>query len=90
MSVLELRDVQKKYGSVLAVDGVSFEAKDGQILSLLGPSGCGKTTTLRLIAGFEMPEPGGDILIRRQSMRGAVPTSAMSDWCSRTMRCFPI
>ena len=73
MSVLELRDVRKKYGPVLAVDGVSFEAEDGQILSLLGPSGCGKTTTLRLIAGFEMPEPGGDILIRGQSMRGRRP-----------------
>lgn len=73
MNVLELRNVRKKYGTVLAVDDVSFEAKDGQILSLLGPSGCGKTTTLRLIAGFEQPEPGGDILIRGQSMRGRRP-----------------
>ena len=59
---VELRDVVKKFGSVSAVNHVSLQIRDGEFFSLLGPSGCGKTTTLRLIAGFEMPTDG-DILI---------------------------
>ncbi|MDE5458940.1 ATP-binding cassette domain-containing protein [Bradyrhizobium sp. CSA112] len=63
MTVLELSTVSKRYGEELAVDNVSFQVEEGRIVSLLGPSGCGKTTTLRLIAGFEVPD-GGDIRIR--------------------------
>jgi spermidine/putrescine transport system ATP-binding protein len=55
---VELREVIKKFGSVTAVNQVSLKIQDGEFFSLLGPSGCGKTTTLRLIAGFEMPTKG--------------------------------
>jgi spermidine/putrescine transport system ATP-binding protein len=55
---VELRDVVKRFNLVTAVNHVSLEIKDGEFFSLLGPSGCGKTTTLRLIAGFEMPSSG--------------------------------
>jgi iron(III) transport system ATP-binding protein len=48
----------KKFGEVVAVDHVSFEATEGSILTLLGPSGCGKTTILRCIAGLEVPDNG--------------------------------
>src|SRR5215207_7162089 len=54
--------VTKKYGSVTAVDDVSFEVAHGELVTLLGPSGCGKTTTLRMVAGLE-PVTGGRILI---------------------------
>ncbi len=54
--------VTKAFGSVVAVRDVSFEIETGKLVTLLGPSGCGKTTTLRLIAGLEMPT-GGRILI---------------------------
>jgi iron(III) transport system ATP-binding protein len=60
--VLEFRAVVKRFGSVSAVDQVSFSVESGEIFTLLGPSGCGKTTTLRLIAGLEEPD-GGEILI---------------------------
>ena len=50
--------VSKHYGPVVAVDRISFEVQAGDLVTLLGPSGCGKTTTLRLIAGLEMPTSG--------------------------------
>jgi len=55
---VELKEVSKHFGPVVAVDDVSLSIRDGEFFSLLGPSGCGKTTTLRLIAGFELPTEG--------------------------------
>jgi len=60
---VEFRNVSKTFGGTLAVDGLSLVIERGEFFSLLGPSGCGKTTTLRLLAGFETPDPGGEILI---------------------------
>jgi iron(III) transport system ATP-binding protein len=55
---VEFRNVSKRYGTVTAVDSVSFDIEAGELVTLLGPSGCGKTTTLRLIAGLEMASEG--------------------------------
>jgi spermidine/putrescine transport system ATP-binding protein len=66
---VELSDVSKAFGEVIAVEELSLAIRDGEFFSLLGPSGCGKTTTLRMIAGFEAPSLG-DIFIRGQSMVG--------------------
>ncbi len=55
---VELRKVVKQFDDVFAVDNVSLTIREGEFFSLLGPSGCGKTTTLRLIAGFELPTSG--------------------------------
>ena len=56
--VVELVDLEKRFGDVAAVDHIDLRIEDGEFFSLLGPSGCGKTTTLRLIAGFERPDVG--------------------------------
>ncbi|HXE57040.1 MAG TPA: ABC transporter ATP-binding protein [Gemmatimonadales bacterium] len=55
---LSLEGLTKRFGDVLAVDGLSFGMARGEILALLGPSGSGKTTTLRLLAGFERADAG--------------------------------
>ena len=55
---VQFRSVVKRYGSVVAVDEVSFTIEPSTLVTLLGPSGCGKTTTLRLIAGLEIASEG--------------------------------
>ena len=55
---VSLRGVRKTYGEVDAVAGVDLDVADGEFFTLLGPSGSGKTTTLRMIAGFELPTEG--------------------------------
>ncbi len=58
MARIRLVDVVKRFGKFTAVDHVNLDIPEGTIFTLLGPSGCGKTTTLRLIAGFELPDEG--------------------------------
>lgn len=69
---VELKNVVKRFGSVLAVNDVTLNIKDGEFFSLLGPSGCGKTTTLRIIGGFESPTEG-EVLIKGKSMGATQP-----------------
>jgi len=64
--------VSKSFGDVKAVDHVSFEIRRGECFSLVGPSGCGKTTTLRLLAGLEQPDDGGEIRMRPYQRRIAM------------------
>jgi spermidine/putrescine transport system ATP-binding protein len=57
-AVIELVDVEKRFGDFVAVKAVDIAIERGEFFSLLGPSGCGKTTSLRMIAGFEQPTSG--------------------------------
>lgn len=56
--MIEVRDLHKHFGTVKAVDGVSFKARDGEITGLLGPNGAGKTTTLRMLYTLMSPDRG--------------------------------
>jgi len=67
MAFIEIRNLLKRYKKVVAVNHIDLEVQQGEMLTLLGPSGCGKTTTLRCIAGLEIPE-GGDIIIDGRPM----------------------
>lgn len=69
---VELRKVFKVFNGETAVRGVDLDIHRGEFFSILGPSGCGKTTTLRLIAGFEMPS-AGEVFIRGQSVTQTPP-----------------
>jgi putative spermidine/putrescine transport system ATP-binding protein len=58
MNFLTLTNVSKIFGTSVAVDDFNLDIEQGELVSFLGPSGCGKTTTLRMIAGFELPTTG--------------------------------
>ncbi len=69
MPAVQLENVSKAFHSVPAVRGIDLAVQDGEFLALLGPSGCGKTTTLRMVAGFEVPT-AGEIRIRDRIVSG--------------------
>ncbi|GMG82397.1 ABC transporter ATP-binding protein [Paralimibaculum aggregatum] len=58
MAEIVIRNLRKEFGEFTAVQSSSFKVEDGEFFMLLGPSGCGKTTTLRMIAGLELPTSG--------------------------------
>lgn len=58
MAAVEVHELTVRYGDVVAVDGVSFEAQAGQITAILGPNGAGKTTTVEVLEGFLRPDGG--------------------------------
>lgn len=84
-AVVEVRGLQKHYGPIRAVDGISFTVRRGDILGFLGPNGAGKTTAMRLITGFLEPDAGSisvagfdmatDSLLARQKV-GYLPENA--------------
>src|SRR5712692_7985927 len=59
---IALEGVSKGFGETRAVQNITLAIEEGEFFSLLGPSGCGKTTTLRMIAGFEVPDEGRIVL----------------------------
>ena len=60
--MIELKNVTKKYGNLVAVDNISFDVKDGEIIGLLGQNGAGKSTTMNMITGFIEPTEGNIII----------------------------
>ena len=58
MADVHLDGITKRWGTVAAVEDITFSARSGELVALLGPSGCGKSTTLRLIAGLDTADDG--------------------------------
>jgi ABC-2 type transport system ATP-binding protein len=80
--VLEIRNVRKTFGSLVAVDDVSFSVEPGQLVGLLGPNGAGKTTTVSIIAGL-VTSDRGDVLV------GGAPMSGDTDPLKRKIGLVP-
>ena len=86
---LEIDAVTKRYGTHVAVSGLSLAVSHGSFFSILGPSGCGKTTLLRMIAGFLAPDEG-DIRIGNQSMRDVPPNRRPVNMVFQHLALFPM
>lgn len=71
-NIIELVDVCKEFDGVSVIDNMNLYVRKGEFVTFLGPSGCGKTTTLRMIAGFEMPT-SGKILLNGQDISSLPP-----------------
>ena len=86
--IIQIRNVTKRFGSMVAVDNVSLDIVPGEFFVMLGPSGCGKTTLLRMIAGFELPTEG-QILIDGQDMAGVPPNKRPVNMVFQSYAVFP-
>ncbi|MEP5728215.1 MAG: ABC transporter ATP-binding protein [Sulfitobacter sp.] len=86
---LECLGLSKHFGSVKAVDDVSFDIPKGSFFSILGPSGCGKTTLMRMIAGFETPT-SGDIQIKGRSVLNTPPNKRNVKMVFQHLALFPM
>ena len=72
MSILEVRGVTKRFGSLVALNEVHFALEEGEILAIIGPNGAGKSTLFNVIAGLETPSAGG-VLYRGRPIAGLGP-----------------
>ena len=86
--VVELRDVTRTFGDVVAVDHITLGIQQGEFFALLGPSGCGKTTTLRILAGFERPS-SGDVYLRGQRVNDVPPYRRETNLVFQQLALFP-
>ena len=70
--IIELVDISKEFDGVSIIENINLYVRKGEFITLLGPSGCGKTTTLRMIAGFEIPT-SGKILLNGEDISSLPP-----------------
>jgi putrescine transport system ATP-binding protein len=70
--LISFRNVVKRYGDVIAIDGISLDIYEREFFALLGPSGCGKTTLMRMLAGFEEASEG-KIMLAKSDLSGVPP-----------------
>ncbi len=86
--IINLRGVEKRFGTFLAASDINLDLKEGEFFSLLGPSGCGKTTVLRMIAGFQEPTKGS-VLIDGQDMQGVAANKRPTNMVFQSYAIFP-
>ncbi|MCG2839741.1 ABC transporter ATP-binding protein [Sandaracinobacter sp. RS1-74] len=87
-TIIEFRNITKRFGPVVAVDDVSLTIEEGEFFALLGPSGCGKTTLLRMLAGFETPT-SGQILIDGRDITREPPNKRPVNMVFQSYAVFP-
>jgi branched-chain amino acid transport system ATP-binding protein len=85
MSALQVRDLQRHFGGVRALDGVSFDLPAGQCVALIGPNGAGKSTCFACLAGQQQPH-SGEVLWAGQSLLGLSPAQRLQRGVARTFQ----
>ncbi|RLG50764.1 MAG: ABC transporter ATP-binding protein [Thermoproteota archaeon] len=85
MPLLEVRDVTKRFGGLVAVNSVSFSIDEGEIVGLIGPNGAGKTTLFNVISGFYKPE-AGRVLFMGRDITGKPPYTIAKLGIGRTFQ----
>src|SRR5258707_4485104 len=84
-AVLEVSSIKKSFGGIKAVDGVSFDVQEGEILGLIGPNGCGKSTLFNCILG-QLTPTGGEVKVDGKVVTGLRPSELNSLGVSRTFQ----
>jgi branched-chain amino acid transport system ATP-binding protein len=85
MRILAANNLTKRFGGLMAVDGLSFELQQGEVLGLIGPNGAGKTTVFNCLSGF-IPPDTGDIRLEEKSLRGLQPFQICQLGMARTFQ----
>jgi ABC-2 type transport system ATP-binding protein len=75
--MIEVRNLSKRYGEKVAVDGLSFTVQPGIVTGFLGPNGAGKSTTMRMIAGLDQPTAGQVLVSGRDYRAAAAPMAEL-------------
>ncbi len=88
MTQVRLRDIAKRFGAAVALDGVSLDIASGEFLCLLGASGCGKTTLLRILGGFTQPD-SGEVLVGGQRVDMLPPNRREVGFVFQSYALFP-
>jgi branched-chain amino acid transport system ATP-binding protein len=83
--LLEVENVTKRFGGIVALDGVSFEAEPGEIVGLIGPNGAGKTTAFNVITRLYTPDEG-DVRFDGESLLGTSPSAVIRRGIARTFQ----
>ncbi len=89
VAVVRTESLTKRYGRVLALDGLSLDVHAGEVLSYLGPNGAGKTTTLRLLMGYLRPTAGGARVLGLDSWRDSVAVHGRTGYLPGDLRLWP-
>jgi branched-chain amino acid transport system ATP-binding protein len=85
MSLLQVNDVSKRFGNLIAVDGVSLKIEPGELRAIIGPNGAGKTTFFNLISGFFAPT-SGSIVLDAKDITGMSPEERVGHGMARTFQ----
>jgi branched-chain amino acid transport system ATP-binding protein len=85
MALLEIREVTKRFGGLIALSGFKLEVQQGEILGLIGPNGSGKTTTFNVITGFLKPD-GGKVIFEGEDITGLQPYAIAKKGVIRTFQ----
>jgi len=85
VALLELRDVTRRFGGIVALDDVSFDVEEGEIVGLIGPNGAGKTTAFNVITRLYRPD-GGELLFAGESLLSTPPHQVITRGIARTFQ----